>query len=850
MIKNTKFKRLPKYISPINYKLQIQPDLESSTFSGEENISIKIDKPTKKITLHSKDIDIQTIKFTNKKSEQFASKISYDTKKDIATFYFNKKINKGNGNLLLSFSGIINENLYGFYKSKYKIEGKEKFLLTTQFETKDARRAFPCFDEPDKKATFEISLTIPDCNEAISNTLPIEIKEHNKGFKVVSFSPTPRMSTYLLAFITGEFKHIEGYTKNNTQIRIFTSPNKESQTKFALDVAIRAIEFYEEYFDIPYPMPNLDLIAIPDFEAAGMENWGAITFRESSVLIDEKNSSLTNKRWVATTIAHEIAHQWFGNLVTMRWWTDLWLNEGFATYMEKICVEHLFPHWNVWNYAISGGRYRLAMEIDTLKYSHPIEVDIKNPDEIDESFDMVSYEKGGAIIRMLADYLGEEKFRNSIRYYLRKHSYGNTKTKNLWEAFKIITGEPVEKIMKTWTKQMGFPLIKIDDYNDKLKLSQERYFSSRISQKNNKKKYLWKIPLVLDGDKKILLEKKNILINKREIINKINKNESSFLRVKYTNNILKNIKKEIEKNHLSTIDKVGVIRDIIFLARGGYIKTTEALNFILEFKNEKEFNTWVEISSAINMISNLIDGKSLRKQYNNFAKNLYTSLIKELGFQKRDNDNENIIFLRNLTLMQSAIYDNEEVIEEAKKIFDNRIFKPIDGNIKDIIYNIIAIGGNKKEWDILKQLYLEEEMTEEKERYAIALTYFKDKEILQSNLEFAFSDKVRIQDKIRIIALTWKNEEGKDITWKFIRNNWDKILKYYGGGGYLISQLMSILGTHTKIEDLKDAKQFFSKNIAPGAQKTILQSFEMIESNIAWIRDDMEDIDKWLSENS
>ncbi len=424
MSKTTKKVRLENHVIPSKYKIEIKPDMDAFVFSGKEIIKINIDKNIKEITLHSKDLDIETVKIIGKgkDNEQFAHKISYNIKNETATFYFKKEIKKGSYELSVVFSGIISDTLRGFYKSKYHLNGEEKHIATTQFEATDARRAFPCFDEPAHKATFEVSFIVKDNYEVISNTLPISIDKHESGLKIINFSETPKMSTYLLAFIIGEFEYIEGWTKDKINVRIFTTKGKKHQAKFALDVAIKSLEFYNEYFDIPYPMPNLDLITIQDFEPAGMENWGAITFRESSLLIDKENSSLTNKQWVATTIAHEIAHQWFGNLVTMHWWTDLWLNEGFASYMEKVCTNHLFPHWHVWDLYLSNGRYRNAIEIDSLKTSHPIEVELNHPNEINETFDMVSYEKGTAMVRMIAHYIGERSFRKGLRYYLKKHS--------------------------------------------------------------------------------------------------------------------------------------------------------------------------------------------------------------------------------------------------------------------------------------------------------------------------------------------------------------------------------------------------------------------------------------------
>lgn len=855
MIKNQKSKqksvRLLPHVSPTHYNLHLHPDLLSFTFSGHEIIKINIDKEVKEITLHSKDLDIETVKYSKGKNEQFASKITYDNKKETTTFYFKDKISKGKGELSIVFSGIISDSLRGFYKSKYVIDGKEKYIATTQFEATDARRAFPCFDEPAQKAIFEVSLIIPDNHTAISNTLPIDIKEHSAGYKIVSFAPSPKMSTYLLAFIIGEFEFIEDKTKDKIQVRVFTTKNKVHQAHFALDVAIKSIEYFEHYFNIPYPMPNLDLIAINDFEPAGMENWGAITFRESSILIDDEHSSLSNKQWVATTVAHEIAHQWFGNLVTMHWWTDLWLNEGFASFMEKECTNKLFPEWRVWDLYLANPRYRNAIEIDSLKNTHAIEVELNHPDEINETFDMVSYEKGTAVIRMLCEYIGEDKFREGLKYYLKKHSYKNTKTVDLWDAFEKVSKKPIKDIMNSWTKQAGFPLVTITSHKSELWLNQERFFSSRITRKNNKNNTLWKIPVLYKADnkdRKIVLDKKNIKISEKEI-QKLNTDESSFVKVNYDEKTLKYLSKEIKNNHISIIDRLGIIRDIFALAEGGYMKTDKALEFVLSYKNEGDYMVWSEIAYGFSKINNLISDEKIRNKYKKYALSFFSPLIKKVGFDKNPKEESSHKLLRSLAISQSAFYGDKKIIKEAISIFSNRITKLIDPDIRGIVYSIVTRNGGMKEWNMFKKLYEEETLDEERERLGRAMTYFKNTKLLEKTLHFAISEKVRDNIAPFLIASTWNNKEGQDTTWQFLKSNWKIIVKKYGEGGLMLSRMMFILGNHTTTKDLKDAKKFFSKNIAPAAEKTLEQAYEKIGSNIAWIKDDMKDIEKWLNKN-
>ena len=431
--------RLSKNVLPQVYNIQLRPDLENFTFEGIETIHISILQKTRTIILHSKELEIETAHMSD-----MWGKVSYNEKKETAIFSFPKFIPIGKNQLTIVFKGILNDKMRGFYRSRYMVRNKEYHMATTQFEATDARRAFPCFDEPAHKAVFRVSLIVPKGKTAISNTLPVSVFEHEAGYDIVKFFPTPKMSTYLLAFIVGDFEYMEKITTpspsskrrggfplplrrgsakgEGVRVRVYTTPGKKHQAKFALDVTVKTLEFYEKYFDIPYPLNTLDMIAIPDFTSLAMENWGAITFREIGLLVDEKHTSIRSKEIIAEVIAHELAHQWFGNLVTMEWWTHLWLNEGFASYIAYLAVDKLFPKWDIWT-QFSTNTLGVALRLDALLNTHPIEVVVHHPNEIGEIFDEISYSKGASIIRMLASHLGEKDFRDGLRYYLKKHSY-------------------------------------------------------------------------------------------------------------------------------------------------------------------------------------------------------------------------------------------------------------------------------------------------------------------------------------------------------------------------------------------------------------------------------------------
>ena len=844
--------RLVEHVTPTRYNLTLKPDLENFVFEGNETIDIILDKDAKTITLHSKDIAISTAEIKIGKEIQFADKIEYDTAAETATFTFKKSIKKGKAKLSIVFTGIINESLRGFYRSRYEIDGETKHLATTQFEATDARRAFPCFDEPAQKAIFDVHLVIPGDKIAISNTLPVRVAEHESGYKTISFAPTPKMSTYLLAFIIGDFEYLEGQTSGPkpTLVRVYTTPGKKHQAKFALEVAIKSLDFYNQYFNIPYPLDTLDLIAIPDFESAAMENWGAVTFRETAILVDEEHTSLSNKQWVAIVVAHELAHQWFGNLVTMKWWTDLWLNEGFASYMEYVCVDALFPQWHVWDLYVAD-RYTLALKLDALINSHPIEVAVHHPNEISEVFDIISYAKGSAVIRMLAEYVGHDVFRDGLRHYLKTHSYKNTETVHLWESLEKVSKKPIKQMMNNWTKKTGYPLVSLSKTKHSYFAEQERFLSSRISKKETTDKTIWNIPIAYESNgetlKTFMTKKKIPLIGSS--IGKLNLGENSFIRTKYDEETLSRLKTEVENGKLGVKDRLGLIRDVFILAEAGEIKTTAALEFSLSYKNETEYIVWSEIGIGISRVYGLISDAILREKYKSYAQSLFSPLAEKIGWNPKENEPHSYVFLRSMALSSAALFDDKKVINQAKKLFRERETNPIRADIRSVVYNTVAANSGEKEWKQFKELYKKEKMHEEQDRYSRALTYFRSESILEKTLKFAMSSDIRNQDAPFIIGMTLSNRYGRDITWKFIKQNYPEILKLWGNGGHLISRIISPIGLYADSKNLKDIQKFFSKNKAPGAERTITQSYEKINSSIAWIKEDMKDIKKWLEKN-
>ncbi len=842
--------RLSQNITPLHYSIFLHPDLETHVFSGEETITLSIQKPTKEITLHSLELAIESAMIAVGKQKISAQKISYDEKNETATFHFERAIPKGKAKLSLSFSGILKDNMRGFYKSRYEVEGKERFMATTQFEATDARRCIPCFDEPAHKAVFEVSLAVAPDKTAISNTLPVSIKEHEAGYKIVSFAPTPKMSTYLLAFIVGDFEWVEKKTKGGVLVRVMTVPGKSHQATFSLDVTVRCLEFYEKYFAIPYPLNTLDMIAIPDFSSLAMENWGAITFREIGLLLDEQLSSTSSKEMIVEVIAHELAHQWFGNLVTMEWWTHLWLNEGFASYIPYLAIDELFPEWNMWD-TFATDTLMTALKLDAFLHTHPIEIEVHHPNEIGEIFDAVSYRKGASVIRMLAEYLGPKDFRDGLRFYLKKHSYKNTSTVDLWDAFEKVSGKPVKKMMAVWTKTSGYPMITASAKGSKTTLLQKRFYSSAQSVKKSKDTTTWPIPLSCvseAGEQQLgLMTKKSVTLplQKGEWF-KLNAYECSLYRTQYKGELLGSLIEPITTKTMPHSDRLGVIRDLFSFAESGDGDTVTALEMALVYKNETEYIVWTEIMLGLRFINNLLaDGKS-SEQFKSYVRNLTEKIVDHVGWEQKEGESHNDTLLRPLILGSASLYGNKKVIDEALRRFANRSKNPIHADLRGIVYNTVAREGGEKEYETILKMYRAETLHEEKERLLAALGAFRNKKLLARTLDFIMTDEVRMQDRNGGFASVLINSVGRDLGWKFLKKNWKKIGEAYGDGNHLLSRLIGVLNRNTTREAYDDIKTFFKTHSAPAAERTVQQTLEHIDSNVRWLARDGKKIEAWL----
>ena len=511
--------RLPTNVQPIRYSLTLTPDLDDFTFQGEGTIEIRITEATSRIVVNASDLQISLGQLTLEDGSTLtAGEIALDEDSQTATFSFDRDIPTGTAAFHVVFTGVLNDELRGFYRSQYTTpDGQVRYLATTQFEATDARRAFPCWDDPAVKASFRVTLVIPSELAAISNMPEEEETILEGGKRSVRFAESPVMSTYLLAFIVGDLASVEATTSSGTQMRVWATRGKEEQGRFALEESVRLLDYFNRYFGMTYPLPKLDHIAVPDFAAGAMENWGAITYRETALLFDNENSAATARQRILEVVSHEMAHMWFGDLVTMEWWDDLWLNESFASWMGDKAVDQLHPEWQMWTQFIFQDT-NAGLSLDGLRNSHPIEARVEDPAEIRELFDAISYSKGAAILRMLEEFLGEETFRQGLNDYLSAHQYANARTEDLWSALETASGQPVTDIMNTWVKQMGYPVLQVEtqrqDEETNLDLSQQWFLYDHLLENGQEDDAVWQVPVSVI--RASATEKAALLMDRRE----------------------------------------------------------------------------------------------------------------------------------------------------------------------------------------------------------------------------------------------------------------------------------------------------------------------------------------------
>ena len=821
--------------SPINYKLTFEPDLKKFTFDGLESISINCKKSVNIITMNCAELKIKScIVKSGKKIIKSTPKINEKTEE--LQIKLGEKI-RGLCTVDLEFKGILNDRLLGFYRSKYQQNGKTKYLATTQFEAADARRAFPCWDEPEAKATFEISIIADNKFTAISN-MPIKTKKKIGNKITYNFQKTPLVSTYLIYLGVGEFEYLTGKA-GKIQIRVVTTKGNTSKGKFSLELGKKLLTSYEKYFGIKFPLPKLDLIAVPDFAAGAMENWGAITFRETILLYDPKTSSTRTKQFIAEVISHEIAHMWFGNLVTMKWWNDLWLNESFATFMATKFVDKFYPEWDLWNQFVEDAM-NVAMGLDSLKTTHPIDVKVNSPAEIREIFDAISYDKGGCVLRMLENYVGEPNFQKGLKKYLSDFKYKNAKGQDLWDAIGKASGMPVTAMINTWLKQPGFPLVEINQDGNNLKIKQKRYL---LESDKKFSKGLWSIPLSLGLEKetsKTLFSKKSMSVKlpKNTIGFVANYGRKGFYRVKYDEGILLDLKMLVDTKRIPPIDRWAIQNDLFSLCVSGDEKVRNYLDFSDAYFDEDSYLASVNVAHNLASLYFRTFDEKFVEEIRSYAINYFRKILSNLGWEPQKSDKHTDALLRTFTISVLGKMNDDTVTDDAIRKYQKFLKSPssLSPDLIETICSIAAWNGNSKTFAELKKLYTNAKTMEEKLRFLGAMCGFQDTKLLIKTLNFSQTSEVRSQNMQLPIMKIAGNPYGEKVLWPWLKKNWKNINKKVGHGNPLFNRIVASIAGVADDSMEKEIKVFFKNNPTPGTERTQSQTLERIRINSKFLR--------------
>ncbi|KAI5917789.1 peptidase family M1-domain-containing protein [Camillea tinctor] len=858
---------LPTNVVPTHYDVTLEPDFKNYTFDGKVVIDFDVQEETKSISLHTVEIDIDS---ANLKSGDnivsSSSAITYDESTQVSKIELKDAVPKGKIQLEVKYKGQLNDQMAGFYRSTYKKpDGTEGILATTQMEANDCRRAFPCFDEPMHKAKYTITLIADKHLTCLSNmdvASESEVQSQMSGTtkKAVKFNTTPLMSTYLVAFIIGELNYIET-NKFRVPVRVYAPPSSDIEHgRFSLELAARTLEYYEKIFGADFPLPKMDMVAIPDFAAGAMENWGLITYRVVDLMLDEKASGAAMKERVAEVVQHELAHQWFGNLVTMDWWEGLWLNEGFATLMSWLSCNVFYPEWKVWENYVTDN-LQSALGLDSLRSSHPIEVPVKRASEVDQIFDAISYSKGSCVLRMISTYLGEETFLEGVRRYIKKHAYGNTRTEDLWAALEDASGKPVKNIMSIWTKNVGFPVVQVteNEKDSSIHVKQNRFLRTGDT-KPEEDKVLYPVFLGLRTKEGI---DESLTLNEREgtykVPNldffKLNANHTSIYRTSYTPERLKKLGQSAKDGLLSVEDRAGMIADAGALATSGYQKTSGVLNLLKGFDTEESFVVWSEIVARVATVQSawIFEDQAVKDGLEAFVLELVSEKAHKLGWTFSDKDGHVEQQFKAMLFGAAGMAGDKKIIAASREMFAKYMAgdkSAIHPNIRGSVFGIALKYGGKEEYDAIIKFFRSSTNSDERNTALRCIGRAKDPVLIQQTLDFILSDEVKSQDLYLPASGLRSHAEGIEALFDWMTKRWPDIHKRLSGNPSILGSMVTICtSSFAKPEQLERLEKFFHNVDTKLFEQPLAQSKDAIRSKISWLQRDGADVAAWVKDN-
>jgi puromycin-sensitive aminopeptidase len=830
--------RLPTAVRPHAYRLVLTPDLPGATFAGDVEIDVTVERPTTSITLNAAELEIGFAELNDGDPDRgyalAPTDIALDADEERATLTFAEPLAVGPATLHLAFTGILNDKLHGFYRSTFTDEaGTEHVIATTQMESTDARRAFPCWDEPELKATFEITLVVDDALAAFSNGSVVEELPEPGGRRRVRFAPTMVMSTYLVAFIVGPLEATDPVDVNGVPLRIVHPPGKAGLTPFALAVGAHALSFFTDYFGIPYPADKLDLVAIPDFAFGAMENLGCVTFRESALLVDPAQAARVELERVADVVCHEIAHMWFGDLVTMKWWNGIWLNEAFATFMEVLAVDAFRPEWQRW---VSFGVEReAAMAVDGLHATRPVEFPVGRPEEAEGMFDVLTYQKGGSVLRMLEQFVGPDVFREGINDYLTTHSHGNTETSDLWNALERSSGRKVRTIMDTWINQGGYPLIRVGEDGT---LRQEPF--SYRGEAGGAIGSAWQVPVLtraLDGDDPdplpiLLTGKSGSAAGRNATGLVVNAGGSGYYRVSYPTSMVEHLAGRLSE--LAPLERYNLVSDTWAAALSGRAPVGDVVRLAgsLVISAESDPSVWSVILGALGLFDRVIpDGE--RPVVAAAVRSLLGPLARDLGWDPRDDDDERTPSLRSSVLRTlGTIGDDPTTREEAMRRFAGAGSTPLHPDTESAILDIVAGIGGSTEYQAFLSHYRNPATPQEENRYLYALASFTEPTLAAQTFDLALSE-VRTQNAPFVLQSLVANRINGPAAWQRLTEEWDSLVAKFPSN-ILPRMLDGVRGLCSPPELAGQVTAFIEAHPLPAGGRTVEQILERLAVNVAF----------------
>jgi aminopeptidase N/puromycin-sensitive aminopeptidase len=841
--------RLPQTVVPVSYTLALAPDLSKAVFTGKETIDVQISQPVDLVTLNAAEINFGRVS-TELNGKTLNAKVTEDKDKQQASFDFGQPLPAGKLSLHIEYTGILNNELRGFYLSK---TAKRNYAVT-QFESTDARRAFPSFDEPAFKATFAVTLIIDKADTAISNTNIVRDEPapgQGAPKHAVTFATTPRMSSYLVAFLVGDFQCLSG-SSDGVPIRACATPDQVQYTAFALSAAEYVLHYYDTYFGIKYPMPKLDMIALPDFEAGAMENFGAITYRETDFLLDSKHASVDAERNVGLVVAHEMAHQWFGDMVTMQWWDNIWLNEGFASWMENKPIAAWKPEFNI-SQAVAADTQG-TLNLDAQRVTRTIRAKADTPDEINEMFDGISYGKAGAMLLMVENYLGEETFRQGVHNYLAAHMYGNATAEDFWSAQTKVSHKPVDKIMDSLVSQPGEPILTFGAVNNgSVSVAQQRFFLNSNAKADAPE--FWTIPVCFKASAgkqcEVLSSPTQQLKVPAAPFLFANAAGKGYYRTSYPDAAYAQLVSHIESG-LAPEERISLLGDQWALMRANKTTIGNFLDLISAVSNDQGAQVAYLVTNDLGAVdSRIASNEAERAQLASWVRKHFLPAYQQLGDPKPSDSPDKRELRAQLLSLVAGLGKDPQTIAQAREITLRNLADPtsvVDQTLVNAALGIAAFNGDASLFDQLQQASQTAANPQFRSSALHALAAFRDPALEKRALDYAVSGQVRNQDVVSLLARELGGRDTREFAWQYIQDNWDKVIAQVttsSGGG-----LVGSTGSFCSADRSQQISSFFATHKVPASERALARAKTQIQDCIDLRTAQEENLKSWLAKSA